>query len=144
MNDQDIVLVTRILADILAAQERTALAVERLVEIAEKRQQAKQEAPRADEPTRDLLSVTGFILNFGEASKLTKKGAKYWSLKLTNGFEASVFKATQAKLCERAAEENLPLIIDYEKKGQYSNIDSIKLGRAPEGSTPEREEGAPF
>lgn len=133
-----------ILRDIFAVCQRTAVAVERLVEIAEKRQQAKQGAAHAEGPSRDLLSVTGFILNFGEAAKPTKKGATYWSLKLTNGFEASVFKATHAKVCERAAEEDLPLIIDYEKKGQYSSIDSIKLGRAPERSAAEHEEGAPF
>jgi|GEM_PF-2164611 len=92
---------------------------------------------------KNLLSVTGYVLRFAKSEKLTKKGKPYWNLKLTNGFEACVFREAHAKICDRAVEESRPLIIDYESSGRYSNIDSITLASA-QRSSPEDEEGAPF
>jgi hypothetical protein len=132
------------LLKILAACERTAAAVERFVSIAEERQQARQASNGGGKRAKELLSVTGFVLNFGPAAKPTKKGDTYYNLKLSNGFEACVFSETQARLCDRAASEGLPLIIDYENDGKYSNIESVKLGAAPTRAAMVDEDEVPF
>lgn len=93
--------------------------------------------------SKELLSVTGYILHFAKAEKLTTKGKVYWTLKLTNGFSACVFKEAHAKLCAKAEDEQRPLMIDYEQAGKYANIDSIALA-STQRSAPVDEEGAPF
>jgi hypothetical protein len=148
---------------IAAAGERMATAYEKVAKFAESKgssapakseggSEPKKERKKAD--PKDILSVTGYVLHFGEVvnaangePKLTKGGRPYWSLKLTNGFEAKVFSTTQATICSRAYDEQKPIIVDYVKEGQYNNIESVKLGVAtvqPAGREPGEDEDEPF
>lgn len=112
-------------------------------------QNADESEPRKrrnDGEPKEILSVTGYVLHFGQAvnaanndPKLTKSGKPYWILKLTNDFIANVFSTSQAKVCVEAYDEKKPLIVDYVKQGKYSNIESVKLG-VPEAPR-EREPG---
>lgn len=128
------------LRGIRAALEKTADAYTRVAKLAESKQAAP---PTSTEPKKerkkvrpeDILTVTGYVSSFGQAvnaannePKVTKNGKTYWTLKLTNGFFATVFSESQAALCSQAFDEGRPLIIEYVKQGNYSNIESMKLG----------------
>lgn len=146
-------------ADLIKAVTRVAVAYERMVALAEAKQQRPAAAPNGggDEPAKgrkpkgDILTVTDRVANFGIATdtngntKLTKPkgkegepgykpGKKYWKLKLAGGFEAMVFSESQAQRLGKAFSEGLTVIIEYTTSGQYSNIESVKLasgGAAP-------------
>lgn len=136
------------LLKILAACERSTAATERLADIAEEQRHERKSKPAQTseqaatrsvtrEQKGDILTVTGNVLHFGlycdryGEPKTTKKGNQYWQLKLASGFEAMVFSSSQAATCQKAFDEDRPLIVDYIISGKYSNIEDVRLGAMP-------------
>lgn len=164
---------------IAAAGERMATAYEKVARFAESKGSAGVSAKpetsgetkkRSKAEPKDILAVTGYVLHFGQAvnaatnepkttkakesivdgKRVVKEGRPYWTLKLTNGFFANIFSESYAAICSRAYDEQRPLIVDYVKEGQYSNIESVKLAAvaeqaaAPAGREPGEDDNSPF
>lgn len=142
----DMEILCEIGRNLVEAVNRVAAAYERMVGLAEAKQQrspaaangGEGEAPRK-KPKGDVLTVTDHVVSFGIVTdrggnpKTTKKGANYWRLKLAGGFEAMVFSESQGKRLAKAYEEGLTVIIEYTTDGKYNNIESVTLGK---GGTP--------
>lgn len=149
-----------ILLQILAACERTAAATERMADFADERRQAKKAAPPAETKARapkgDVLTVTGYVMECNLITKrdgepvLTKKKQEMRKLKLSGGFETTIFgNSSYLPIISKADLLGRPLIIGYTENVDgaktYQNICSMELGSGG-GRPPVEEEdlGTPF
>jgi len=141
-----------IATDLVKAVNRVAAAYEEMLAFAKKKQHApaaanggEGEPAKRSTPKGDVLTVTDHVVSFGLVTgrngepALTKKGAKYWKLKLAGGFEAMVFSESQGTRLAKALQEGLTAIIEHTTDGKYNNIESVKLasGGAPRQQEPE-------